>query len=144
MNSPTPLLVETKAHYRCDVKDLIKTDVLEMVKLNDSGLYMLTDEEGFFKKLRHNFFLQFLSPTHPIQTIVGDVIFTRFKPIDYGKESPYDYEIESITEEDIQFINSFLNRKVQEQWKRAFEARHGSQDDPKNYWRYTITPMPDN
>lgn len=142
-SSPTLLIINTNKKYRGDIKELINAELIEIVRLDDSGLCLLVDEDGYGKDLPHNFFLSFGNSVYPIQTIIGDVVFARLKPLDYSNGEPWDYELESLTESDIQTIKQILRDDVQAKYRSMFENLYGDTNNPQNYWGFTVTSISD-
>lgn len=133
--------LETKAVYQCDLKSHIGADTLDSVALTNDGLYLFVDGEGHGKGLKHNFFLGFKRNDFPVQTIIGQVLFARLKPLDYSDGEPYDYEIDSITESDIELINKLLAEDLQNVLKEKFIAMYGNVDNPVGYWNFNVHPI---
>lgn len=106
-------IIETTQKYRGELMPLIiKGDSvfnrMEPIYLSeDKLLMMLADEAGHPKGLPHNFMLETTNPYFPIQEIVGSVLFIRIKQPNYSEEL-WDYEVDTLTEQDIKIIKSIL------------------------------------
>lgn len=72
------------------------------------------------------------------QTIIGDVVFARFKPVDYSKEI-YDYELDDLTESDVKYTNALLEEDIQNLLKEQFIRRYKDVDNPVGYWGFTVS-----
>lgn len=108
--------VDTNCQYRTEgVQGVLGKGVRQQaVWLNaDRTLAMICDEEGCFKNLDRNFFMDFANPFHPVQMIFGNVAFVRTKPADVWNEEIWDYEIEDIREDDIRAIKELLSPERQ-------------------------------
>lgn len=128
----------TSLKYRCDIKEVIGCEhIPEMVEIAN-GLFLLADEEGRMKKLKHNFFAFMCRHATQFQTIIGDVVFARFKPVDYLKEI-YDYELDDLTESDVKYINALLEKDIQNLLKEQFIKRYKDVDNPVGYWGFTVS-----
>lgn len=138
-SSPTLTILRSGKKYRGDIGELIRAKRVETVRLNSNGLCMLVDEDGYGKDLPHNFFLPFSNSSYSVQTIIGDVVFARLKPLDYSHGEPWDYELESLTDSDIQTIKQLLNSDVQLKLRSMFENLYGDTNNPQNYWGFTFT-----
>ena len=79
----------------------------------DCCLAMVCDEDGLFKQLPLNFFLEIPTSPWPIQPIVGDVAFVRTKPVNTWETEIYDYEVADLTAADIQQIQEILSWETQ-------------------------------
>ena len=89
----------------------------------DRCLAFICDAAGLCRNLPLNFFLEVPTSPWPVQAIVGDVIFVRTKPVNIWEQEIYDYEVEDITEADIQYITKLLSWETQ---RRLFtEYRNG-------------------
>lgn len=139
--SPTLEEIETELVYRGDLKEYVGGDPVEMVQISNDGLSLLVDENGMFKRLPHNFFLSFDNTDIPIQTIIGNAVFARFKPLDYSNGDPWDYELCSLTDKDIEVIKNILREDLQETLKKQFLNRYGSVEEPHNYWQIIISKL---
>lgn len=140
-NSPTLSIINTKRKYRGDIKELINAERIEIVWLDDSGLCLLVDEDGYGKDLPHSFFLSFVNSAYPVQTIIGNVVFARLKPLDYSNGDPWDYELDSLTDSDIQTIKQILSDDLQTKYRSMFESLYGDTNKPQNYWGFTFTTI---
>lgn len=111
------LEVEAECVYRGDCGKLINPNenvAIEMVWVNEERtLALLVDEDGLPKQLPINFFVEISSnPFHPVQAIVGTVLFVRFKKVDPCAEEIWDYELEDITEADKSTVKKLLNPEL--------------------------------
>lgn len=114
-------IVDDNTKYRSDlVKKYIKCDKAEFVPIGKTGLSIAVDEAGLPKELPSNFLISTNSPHWPIQKMVGTVVFTRIKEIDYSGEI-YDYEVTDLTARDIELINNMISRALQQELERKFE-----------------------
>ena len=137
-------IIETSEQYRMDcVKEFIP-DFKQFVWLNsDNTLSLGVDESGLMKKLPVNFLLSMSNAYFPIQKMVGTVVFVRTKPLDTtgtiydlseeeildallnGKPLPElkeieDYEVDDLSEADLQFIHNILSEEYQKVLKEKF------------------------
>ena len=115
-------IIETDVTYRCELKTLVVSDNANSIEsvFFPKNVQLIVDECGCLKNLPHNFYISCKSSMYPIQTIVGTVLFAKFKPLPMFEEA-YDYELIDLTEEDIQYINNVLSDEIQEQLKRSFD-----------------------
>lgn len=108
---------EVNYRYQCELKEIIglnseNGEMFDRVYLHPNNqLVLLVDEEGILKGLEHNFFIETSSPySHfPMMDIVGDVIFAKFKPLNIFEDN-YDYQLDELTQEDIQIIEQIAKR----------------------------------
>lgn len=115
-------IIDDSTVYRSEcVCKHIKTDKAEFVRLGDiKGLFTLAvDENGLPKDLPTNFLIETNSEYWPIQKMVGTVVFTRIKEVDYYGEI-YDYEVDDLTDEDIEYINRMIGAAEQERLQIKF------------------------
>lgn len=130
-------ITTTSVQYRCDMKEFINSDrIPEMVSLGNN-LFLLADEDGRMKKLKHNFYLFLPQRSFPVQTIIGAVAFVRIKPI-LSVGEIYDYELDSITDADVEFINTILEPETQCRLKEVFLDLYKDEENPEGYWGYCI------
>ena len=115
-------IIESNKKYRTEtVKEHIGEEYYpEFVYLNRSGTLSLgVNEDGLRLELPTNFLLSVDSPYWPIQKMVGTVVFIRTKPIE-GSGEIYDYEIDDLTDKDIETIKHILNKEQQEDLQKQF------------------------
>ena len=103
-------VVETSEKYfmDCVKKFFEEGTTIERVYMEGVEFIMAVDEDGLVKGLPLNFFMPFDNPYHPVQAIVGDVVFIRNKYADVWNESIWDFEVLDITEKDIKTIEELL------------------------------------
>lgn len=122
-------VISTDKRYVGDLKEYVNADFYpEFVQLSSSGLYCCVDEDGYPKNLDFNIFIPTLNPNYPIQRLVGNVVFYRLKPVNYDGEI-YDYEIDNLTEKDLEIINQILDEDEQNKYSKMFNAMYNSVDD---------------
>lgn len=122
-------VISTDKRYVGDLKEYLNVDFYpEFVQLSSSGLYCCVDEDGYPKNLDFNIFIPTLNPNYPIQRLVGNVVFYRLKPVNYDGEI-YDYEIDNLTEKDLEIINQILDEDEQNKYSKMFNAMYNSVDD---------------
>lgn len=117
-------VIETNIKYRyeCCKQFTGKSDPVEFIKLNKDGTFSLgVNENGLPLELPVNFLIGTNNPYYPIQKIVGTVVFVRCKYVDVLKKEIWDYEVEDLTEEDINYIEEMLNEKYQKELEKRFE-----------------------
>ena len=107
-------VVDVDAKYRCDVSSLIEEGITrEYVHIKPNELDMMVDEDGLMKQLPLNFFLDFDSVAFPIQAIVGTVVFCRYKWENPWEKEIYDFELQDVTEADIETVRKLLDTELQ-------------------------------
>lgn len=122
-------VLNIEKRYVGDLKEYVNADFYpEFVQLSSSGLYCCVDEDGYPKNLDFNIFIPTLNPNYPIQRLVGNVVFYRLKPVNYDGEI-YDYEIDNLTEKDLEIINQILDEDEQKRYEKMFNAMYNSVDD---------------
>lgn len=122
-------VLNIEKRYVGDLKEYVNADFYpEFVQLSSSGLYCCVDEDGYPKNLDFNIFIPTLNPNYPIQRLVGNVVFYRLKPVNYDGEI-YDYEIDNLTEKDLEIINQILDEDEQNKYSKMFNAMYNSVDD---------------
>lgn len=138
-NIGSPVSFEnTSLKYRCDLKKVIGCEnIPEMVEISN-GLFLLADEEGRMKNLKHNFFAFMPHHSTQFQTITGNAVFARFKPVN-GLTEIYDYELDDLTQQDVDFINCLLVEELQNILKERFIKRYKDVDNPVGYWGFTVS-----
>lgn len=115
------VILDTKQKYITNcAKDYIGQDEYpERVHLGPQlGIYV--NEDGLRKELPVNFLLETTSPYWPIQKMVGTVVFVRTKPVDPWKEI-YDYEVDDLTNWDIERIRHLISEDTQTRLNSRFE-----------------------
>lgn len=109
-------IVESFLRYRTDsTKEYIgKENLVQFIRINNSGTLVLgVDENGLLRELPCNFLLSTSNPYFPIQKIVGTAVFVRTKPVNGYIGEIEDFEIEDLTDDDIEIITDLLSYKVQ-------------------------------
>lgn len=121
-----PQVIEAELQYRCELKQYIG-DYVETCPIADSNLVFACDEEGHPKGLPFNCYAETASVTFPVQMLVGNIVFTRIKQPVNPYDELYDYEIESLTDEEIDFINKVvLSDENQKECGECFRNRYKS------------------
>lgn len=116
-------IIESNHIYRTDcAKEIIKDcDGVDFVRLNNDGtLSLAADDIGLVKELKTNFLLKTNNKHFPIQKMVGTIVFIRCKYVDIYKESIWDYELEDITNDDIEYINNIISDETQAKLRSEF------------------------
>ena len=117
--------VQSDKQYRTDcAAQFLGESRQERVYWSDT-LAMVCDEIGLYKQLPLNFLMEIKNPFHPIQRIVGDVVFIRTKPLDLLSD-PWDAEVEDIRDEDIAVITDLLSEEKQNILAFCYAARIGA------------------
>jgi hypothetical protein len=110
-------VIETDNTYSGECGKLIdgtENITVQRVYMNDNMTFtMLVDEDGLPKELPLNFFLTVNNPYFPVQAIVGTVVFVRTKYVNPYEEEIWDFEVESITDEDIEQVEKLLDPAYQ-------------------------------
>lgn len=128
----TPLEVtEIEGIYRTDVKQCYADSndtYLQYVRIDtekDRVLCFACDECGKLKGLAHNFFLITQSGNHRFcESITGTVVFLVYRWEDPFEQEIYDFELESLTDEDIAKIEYIISEECQK------KSKHMAQIDP--------------
>lgn len=110
-------------NYRTDSsKEYIgKRSTVQFISLNNNRtLFIGVDEDGLLKELPVNFLLPTPNPYFPIQKIVGTAVFVKTKPLDEYFGETEDFEIEDLTDEDIEIIKQLLSDEVQKTLELQF------------------------
>ena len=124
-----PKVMHVDAKYRCDLKHLVaNADIIESVEMipafsEGMPISICVDEDGHPKGLPFNFYIPVNSMYFPLQMIMGVALFVKFKPLNPCVEN-YDYQIESLCDNDIKMIFEFLNRCNQEVFEREFKKKY--------------------
>lgn len=133
-------LVEKEIETLTDMQNIVG-GYIETIPCENKPIAIVVNEEGKLKQLPINFFYSNLLPipkrdndiTRQIDdTIVGDVFFVR-----EGEE-----QFESLTEEDIEYVNSFFKFKVSEQQKQTL-LNLQTDDYQKRGGNYPKSNVPD-
>jgi len=108
-------VVEVDFKYRGECAKLISEDKItsEYVHIIPNELAMIVDEDGLPKQLPLNFFMAMDNPIYPIQAIVGNVVFARYKWENPWEKELWDFELEDITDEDISIVERFFDESKQ-------------------------------
>lgn len=122
------VLVDHK--YRCELKEIIDAQIVETVPLHN-GIIIAVDEDGHPKQLPYNFYARMNNEYYPIQLIVGTAVFTKFKPIPIVSvfEEIYDYELDSLSDEEIIMVLKELNSDNQTLLQEQFKKRYTTMAD---------------
>lgn len=127
----TPLrIVESKEKYRsaCVKNFTGKDDPAEFVKLSNDGFFCVgVNENGLPLKLPVNFLIKTKNRDFPIQKIVGTAVFVRCLPADPWSEELWDFEVEDITDKDLEQIKRLLADNRQEELQNVFEDYYKGQ-----------------
>lgn len=128
-----PEVMEVSEKYQCDLKYLIaNAETIEHSPLipmeNGIVLMMLVDEDGHFKGLPFNFYIASPNKYFPIQMIVGHCVITKFKP-DSIFEDNYDYQIESLTNEEIEYAMKWFTTYTQRRMMIDFKTMYPTMTD---------------
>lgn len=118
------VITDTKQKYRSDcVREFVGQDsTVEFVKMNEDGTFALgVNEDGLAMELPTNFLLGTLNPYFPIQKMVGTVVFVRCKYANPYVEEIWDYEVEDLTEDDLECINLILSGEYQKGLAERFK-----------------------
>lgn len=120
VGKPLEVVDVASEQYRSELceKYIGKGNYLEFVRIS-SDIYMAVDEEGLCKNLEHNFYLNVVNSPFSIQKIVGTAVFVRTKPIN-GADELWDYEADSLTDDDIIVIKEMLKKEYQEDLDKDF------------------------
>lgn len=100
---------ETNEKYMCDCgSSFIPNGDIRRFGMFDN-VYFLYDDEACYKNVNNCFFLCDVRLAHPIQEIRGNVVFCRLKPANVFEEEIWDYEIDEMTDEDIEKAFAILS-----------------------------------
>lgn len=121
-----PEVLEVDFKYRCELKNIIDTDIVEKFPFCN-GIFLSVDEEGILKEKPHNFYISVLNAYKPIQIIVGTAVFCKYKQLEPFEEN-YDYELITLKESDIKFIKFIFNENYQAELKKNFYRFYGSME----------------
>lgn len=117
-------IIDTQEKYRgaCVKKYTGKEYGAEFVPLNKEGTLCIgVNEDGLPLDLPTNFLLRMNSPYWPIQKMVGTVVFIRTKYVNPWKEEIWDFEVEDLTEEDMELIEKILSSEYQDILNKCFD-----------------------
>ena len=122
--------------YVCDViKAVPELGYIERVPM-ENNILLLADEEGHIKGLPHNFFLSFPNSKHfPVQDIIGTVVFIKTKPLPPLDEEIYDYEVDGLSNEDVELIKKIFTEDNQAKLSKKFDEIYKDRD----YWSPIVT-----
>ena len=102
----------------------------------ENNILLLVDEEGHIKGLPHNFFLSFPNSKHfPVQDIIGTVVFIKTKPLPPLDEEIYDYEVDGLSNEDVELIKKIFTEDNQAKLSKKFDEIYKDRD----YWSPIVT-----
>ena len=109
------ILETTEKYQRKCVKSFLgENRCPEFVYLNNNKtLSVGVTEDGLLRNLPLNFYMSVNNSYFPVQKMVGTVVFTRVKPLNYDGEEIWDYEIEDLTDKDLELIEKILNDMTQ-------------------------------
>ncbi len=136
-----PEVIETDKVYRYELKEYIGAKYMPELSLLNTGdeknrIFIAADEEGFPRGLALNFFAKMNNNAFPIQMLVGTIVFTKIKPANPFEEEIEDYEIESLSDDDIEKISAIFSEENQAAYKAEFAKRY---DNLNQYLRPVIT-----
>ena len=117
-------IIETNKKYRGEcVKDFIgQHELAEFVILHENDTLTLgVNESGLLLGLPTNFLLPMSDSCYPIQKMVGNVVFTRYKYVDIYAEEIWDYEITDLTNKDLIFIDRLVSEEYQSELMKTFK-----------------------
>ena len=124
-----PKVMHVDAKYLCNLKHLVaNADIVEHVPMipaigEGSPIQICVDEVGHPKKLPFNFYIPIISVYFPLQKIMGVAVFVRFKPLNIC-EDDYDYQIDSLNDEEINLICEFLTDENQAIFESEFNKMY--------------------
>ena len=129
-------IIEFEGKYVCEAKTAASNDIeyIERVLLN-SNIMMIGDEDGHRKALPHNFYLPL--PHHinfPVHDILGTAVFAKVKPLPFMEEV-YDYEVDDLSDDDIELIANILSEDNQKVLSDKFKEIYKDRD----YWSPIVT-----
>lgn len=93
----------------------------------DGGKGLLSvgvDEDGLMKQLPTNFYLS--TNLFASEKIVGVAVFTRHKYVNVFEQEVYDYELEDLTDEDIESIEKMLGEEYQSKVEEIYKKKGGN------------------
>lgn len=118
-----PQIIETRDKYRgaCARRFTGIENHVEFVPLNEDGTLCIgVNEDGLPLGLPINFLLHMNSIDWPIQKMVGTVVFVRHRYVNPWKKEIYDFEVEDLTEKDMELIEKILSSKYQDELSKYF------------------------
>ena len=123
-----PKVMHVDAKYKCHLKNLVaNADIIEHVPMipaivEGSPIQICVDEDGHPKKLPFNFYIPINSTYFPLQIIVGVAVFCKLTldPI----VDDYDYQVGSLSNEEVNLICEFLNDENQAIFEREFKNKY--------------------
>lgn len=123
-----PQVMHVDAKYLCNLKNLVaNADIIEHVPMipaiiEGSPIQICVDEDGHPKKLPFNFYIPINSTYFPLQIIVGVAVFCKLTldPI----VDDYDYQVGSLSNEEVNLICEFLNDGNQAIFEREFKNKY--------------------
>lgn len=135
VNKPCEV-IDIDCKYVCDViKAVPELGYIERVPM-ENNILLLADEEGHIKGLPHNFFLSFPNSKHfPVQDIIGTVVFIKTKPLPPLDEEIYDYEVDGLSNEDVELIKKIFTEDNQAKLSKKFDEIYKDRD----YWSPIVT-----
>lgn len=97
-------LVETEREFANEVvQDLLGNEIRTERVVAGKHFSMFVDSEGVFKNLPVNFSVYTNNDLLPMYHIQGDVVFIKYSD-NYLYEEIWDYEVEDVSEEDIELV----------------------------------------
>ena len=119
-------IIETTKQYRTEcVKEIIgEKYYLEYITVTADEEHMLSlavIEDGLMRELPPNILISTTSPIFPIQILVGPVVFVKTKYENAYIKDIWDFEVEDITDEDLELIKQMTDFKTQEVLFEAFK-----------------------
>lgn len=101
-----------------------------------ASLFAEAAMKGACKGLPHNFFLSFPNSKHfPVQDIIGTVVFIKTKPLPPLDEEIYDYEVDGLSNEDVELIKKIFTEDNQAKLSKKFDEIYKDRD----YWSPIVT-----
>lgn len=137
-----PKVMHVDAKYLCNLKHLVaNADIIEHVPMipaiiEGSPISVCVDEDGYPKKLPFNFYIPINSTSFPLQKIVGVAIFCKLSLDPYVEN--YDYQVGSLSSDEIRLICEFLSEENQAIFDSEFKKRY---PDMKSYLTPVITEI---
>lgn len=134
----TPEVMHVNAKYLCNLKKLVaNSDIIEHVPMipaikEGSPIQICVDEEGHPKGLPFNFYIPVQSDFFPLQKIVGVTVFCKLTLDPYIEN--YDYQVESLSSDEVNLIFEFLGEDNQAVFESEFKKMY---PDMKSY----LTPV---
>jgi len=116
-------IIKTQEKYQreCVKSFLGENRYPEFVYLNNNNtLSVGVTEDGMLRNLPFNFYMSVNNPYFPVQKMVGTAVFTRVKPLNDDAGEIWDYEIEDLTDKDLELIEKILDDTTQTFLKNNF------------------------